>query len=139
MFAACYRLATITLPSTITYIGAKFVAYNTLETTLNVYALNPPACHQDAFADFSSSINLHVVKGQKKAYEKSNDWTGSVFNGIEDDLKAVVTGINAPAVPAADAVEAARYNLQGVRIYAPQRGVNIIRMSDGTTKKVVVK
>lgn len=139
MFAACYRLATITLPSTTTYVGAKVMAYNSLETTLNVYALNPPTCHRDAFAEISGSINLHVVKGKKKAYEKSNDWTGSVFNGIEDDLKAVVTGISAPAVPAADAVETARYNLQGVRIYAPQRGVNIILMSDGTTKKVLVK
>lgn len=139
MFAACYRLATITLPSTTTYIGERFVAYNTLETTLNVYALNPPACHQDAFADFSSSINLHVVKGQKKAYEKSDDWTSYIFNGVEDDLKAVVTGIDTPDQPAGHAVEAARYNLQGVRIYAPQRGVNIIRMSDGTTKKVLVK
>ena len=139
MFAACYSLATITLPSTVTYVGAKFLAFNSAETTLNVYALNPPTCHRDAFAEISGSINLHVVKGKKKAYEKSSDWTGSVFNGIEDDLKAVVTGIDAPAVPAADAVETARYNLQGVRIYAPQRGVNIIMMSDGTTKKVVVK
>ena len=139
MFAACYSLATITLPSTIEYVGAKIMAFNYAETTLNVYAVNPPTCHRDAFADFTGSINLHVVKGKKQAYEKSNDWKGSAFNDIEDDLKAVVTAINAPAPINSDAVETARYNLQGVRIYAPQRGINILRMSDGTQKKVLVK
>ena len=139
MFAACYALSTITLPSTIEYVGAKIMAFNYVETTLNVYAVNPPTCHRDAFADFASSINLHVVKGKKQAYEKSNDWKGSVFNDIEDDLKAIVTGVSATAPSSVEAVETARYNLQGVRIYAPQRGVNIVKMSDGTQKKVLVK
>lgn len=33
----------------------------------------------------------------------------------------------------------ARYNLSGHRITAPQRGINILKMSDGTTRKVMVK
>lgn len=36
-------------------------------------------------------------------------------------------------------IEVARYNMEGQQIDAPQQGVNIIRMSDGTTKKVYVK
>ena len=36
-------------------------------------------------------------------------------------------------------VEVARYTLDGQRIDTPTRGVNIIRMSDGTTRKEVVK
>ena len=35
--------------------------------------------------------------------------------------------------------EVMRYDLQGRRLDAPQRGLNIIKMSNGTTKKVVVK
>jgi hypothetical protein len=31
------------------------------------------------------------------------------------------------------------YDLQGRRQNAPQRGINIIRMNDGTTKKVLIK
>jgi hypothetical protein len=31
------------------------------------------------------------------------------------------------------------YDLSGRRQNAPQRGMNIIRMSDGTTRKVLVK
>lgn len=35
--------------------------------------------------------------------------------------------------------EVARFTLDGKRISAPQKGINIVRMSDGTTRKVVVK
>jgi hypothetical protein len=36
-------------------------------------------------------------------------------------------------------IEVARYNVNGQKIDAPQKGVNIIRYSDGTTKSVYVK
>ena len=35
--------------------------------------------------------------------------------------------------------EVARYNIQGKRLSSPQSGLNIVRMSDGTVKKVWVK
>ncbi len=35
--------------------------------------------------------------------------------------------------------EEARYNIQGHRIQSPEKGLNIIRMSDGTVKKVLVR
>lgn len=35
--------------------------------------------------------------------------------------------------------ERARYNLQGKRLSEPQRGINIIRMEDGSVRKVMVK
>ena len=37
------------------------------------------------------------------------------------------------------AVEEMRFDLQGHRLDAPKKGLNLIRMSDGTTKKAVVK
>ena len=40
---------------------------------------------------------------------------------------------------ASNATETARYALDGKRLNAPQKGVNIIRMSDGTTRKVIVR
>lgn len=38
-----------------------------------------------------------------------------------------------------NASEAARYTLDGRQISAPQHGINIVKMSDGTVKKVMVK
>ncbi len=40
---------------------------------------------------------------------------------------------------ASDAKEAARYSLDGKRIYLPAKGINIVKMTDGTTRKVTVK
>ena len=48
------------------------------------------------------------------------------------------TGISKPA-NMVEVYEVARYTLDGKRIQAPQKGINIIRMSDGSTRKVVVK
>lgn len=48
------------------------------------------------------------------------------------------TGIN-NVENASDIYEVARYTIDGKRIAAPQKGVNIVRMSDGSTRKVVVK
>lgn len=49
------------------------------------------------------------------------------------------TGISHPAGNLIELREVARYTLDGKRIQAPQKGINIIRMSDGSTRKVVVK
>ena len=52
---------------------------------------------------------------------------------IVSDATAIV-GVNAPL-----AADAMIYSLDGRRIHSLQRGVNIVRMSDGTVKKVYVK
>jgi len=46
-----------------------------------------------------------------------------------------ITAINGSS----DAREVARYTADGRQVSAPQRGLNIIRLSDGTTRKVMVK
>lgn len=43
------------------------------------------------------------------------------------------------AVEGVKAEETGRYTLDGKMLNAPQRGINIIRMSDGTIKKVIVR
>ena len=51
--------------------------------------------------------------------------------------EAYLTGIDVLPTPDARATVRAVYNLNGVRLPALQRGINIVRMSDGTTRKVV--
>ena len=38
-----------------------------------------------------------------------------------------------------EVTEVARYDIQGRMIAQPQKGINIIRHSDGTTRKVLIK
>lgn len=67
---------------------------------------------------------------------------GETFYG---DVRSFTTGADLTGIEymelseQASATEVARYNMNGYRIYSPQRGINIVRMSDGTTRKVVVK
>lgn len=48
------------------------------------------------------------------------------------------TGITDPQT-SADVREIARFTIDGKRISQPQRGINIVKYSDGTVKKVIVK
>lgn len=58
----------------------------------------------------------------------SRKGTGGVATGIENIE-------NRPAVNAAEGI----YTINGVKINSLQKGINIIKMSDGTTRKVVIK
>lgn len=82
-----------------------------------------------------------VVTGVKKG--KTNVTLNFCSNGISTTatVKVVVTqatGITGTQT-SADIREIARYTIDGKRINQPQRGVNIVKYSDGTVKKVVVK
>ena len=52
---------------------------------------------------------------------------------VYDDNSANVADITA------DNTEVARYSLSGQRLTAPQRGVNIVKTTDGTIRKVIVE
>ena len=64
--------------------------------------------------------------------------TGAIVNATEVPIRDFdPTGIY--SIDAASATESARYTIDGRRISTPQRGLNIIRLSDGTVRKVMVK
>ncbi len=71
-----------------------------------------------------------VINGNSEAkayvfsFNDENDVTPTAVQQIETDSEAVVTGI---------------YSLGGARQQSLQRGMNIVRMSDGSVKKVLVK
>ena len=48
-------------------------------------------------------------------------------------------GINNAVVSDANVKEVARYSLDGRQLSRPEKGINIIKMSDGSTRKVIVK
>ena len=61
---------------------------------------------------------------------------------IANAAKAKVTnegGTAVSAIQSADAAVVARYSLDGRQLSAPQKGLNIVKLSDGRTVKVLVK
>ena len=71
-----------------------------------------------------------------RAYVKTAK--GTTYGGEQTFSTQTATGLS--VVPSAgDAVETARYDAVGRKIDAPVRGLNIVVMSDGSVRKVIVK
>jgi hypothetical protein len=67
---------------------------------------------------------------------------GNIYNMAVDNCEKAKLDLDATAISGvhtATATEAARYTLDGRQVSAAQRGLNIIRLSDGTVRKVMVK
>lgn len=65
------------------------------------------------------------------------DKKGAIINAAKS-LVTGTTGIE-NVNNSSEATVVARYNVNGVQIAAPVKGINIVKMSDGTTRKVLVK
>ncbi len=71
-----------------------------------------------------------------RAYIKAQETSEAKLFSIvfDEDGTTAIDGIENSGL-----MEVERYNATGVRIAAPEKGLNIIRYSNGTTKKVMVK
>ena len=81
---------------------------------------------------------LYVPIGSAEAYRKAGGWNFSRI--VEYDFNKL-TGIDKVTTDSdnqGEAHEIARYSINGQRLNAPTQGLNIVKYSDGTTKKVMV-
>ncbi len=67
-----------------------------------------------------------------------NCYNGSIVNAAQVALGSGSSGITG-VTQENGAVEVARYNANGVKLNAPQKGLNIIKLSNGQTVKTMVK
>ena len=95
-----------------------------------------------AWIDLSSLgkvVSLSVsFDGTDKSYGYLNTSTYVCIDNVGCE-KNTSTGIATGKWNSVELREVARFSADGKRISAPQKGLNIIRMSDGSTRKVVVK
>jgi hypothetical protein len=85
--------------------------------------------------DFETIWGLAHVTAEDEGTSAAN---ANFISWVEKCAPAVTSGIET-ATTSSDAVEVARYSASGMRLQEPTQGLNIIKMSDGTTKKVMVK
>ncbi|MBQ7472681.1 MAG: hypothetical protein IJS97_09745 [Prevotella sp.] len=138
-------MTSIEIPNSVTSIGN--CAFGACDNLLSIFSLieNPYNITDDVFhlwdnhswtSYFDSNKTLYVPKGTKSLYEACEGW--KLFTNIieleTDGIRNVEKGVEEQTTTCKD-----RYDLNGRRISEPQRGLNILRMSDGTVRKVVIK
>ena len=97
---------------------------------------------KDCFWNVEELNNSTLVKGVKvspfRAWLDGNAASGPARLAMRID--GSTTGINTPdALDVLNDAEAEYYDLSGKRLHEPQKGVNIVRMKSGKTKKIIIK
>ncbi len=84
--------------------------------------------------------NMHIVAFVSRKPSSANRYDKLwVTNAETVAVKDAATGIDTAISNGADIKEVARYNANGVRLSAPQKGINIVKLSDGSIKKTIVE
>ena len=132
-FSGCSGLTSITLPSGVTEIGAWAFSGCSGLTSIYVYTEKLPKMGRDVFDGCDAKkCTVYVPKGTYDDY-----WI-SEFGYFENIVEFDPTGIN-NIITSNDAKELSRYSLNGQRLSAPTKGLNIVKYSDGSVKKVAVQ
>ena len=136
-FYNCQNLDTLVIPNSVKSIGnqAFYSSNRNCKRTIISRIEDPFDLDVNPFSDiaFTNDI-LYVPYGTTEKYRAREVWKNFV-NIIEGEP----TGIKTPNADKSDATEKKRYMLSGQRTTKSQHGINIIKMSDGTVKKVMVK
>lgn len=131
---ACQALTTISLPADLRSIDKGFLSSCLNLKTIYAYMPDPNALtYVDNFYYGSREWTLYVPKGTKNAYQNSEAWCY-----CKEIIEMETSGIDS-VILNPDAMEVSRYSADGQRLAVPVKGLNIVKYSDGSARKVVVK
>ena len=132
-FSDCSRLTSLTIPSSVKSLGDyAFQKCSSLQSIYVSWSI-PISVGKTFYAVDKSKCTLYVPQGTKHDYLLADVW-GDFWNIIEYNP----TGID-KVTTSNDAKELSRYSVNGQRLSAPAKGLNIVKYSDGSVKKVVVQ
>ena len=133
-FLGCSGLTSLTLPAGITEIGSYAFRGCSGLTSIYVYAEKVPKIGWDVFVGVDAKkCTVYVPMGTRDDYCASD--FGDYFENI---VEFEATGID-KTTTSTDVEEVVRYSVNGQRLSAPTKGLNIVKYSDGSVKKVAVR
>lgn len=129
-FSGCSSLDYFACGSKVANIGKEAFSDCTAMTKLISRAATPPVCGAQALDDINKwNCKLQVPEASISAYQAADQWKDFFF--IEP------TGIN--EIKEDTTRQYRYYDLNGNLLLQPHKGVNILKSSNGKTKKVLVK
>ena len=132
-FYGCSGLTSLTLPAGITSIGEYAFRGCSGLTSIYVYSEKVPKMGTDVFKGCDANkCTVYVPKG---TYD---DYRISEFGYFENIVEFDPTGID-KTTTSTDVEEVSRYSVNGQRLVGPTKGLNIVKYSDGSVKKVAVE
>ena len=133
VFEGCSGLTSLTLPAGITEIGDGAFSYCSGLTSIYVYAEKVPKIDNSTFSECDTKkCTVYVPKGTYDDY-----WL-SEFGYFENIVEFDATGID-KTTTSTDVKEVSRFSADGQRLVGPTKGLNIVKYSDGSVKKVAVE
>ena len=134
VFQGCSGLTILTLPAGITEIGSWAFQGCSGLTSIYVYAEKVPKTGGDVFVGCDAKkCTLYVPMGTRDDY-----WVSDFGDYFENIVEFEPTGID-KTTTSTDVEEVARYSVNGQPLSAPTKGLNIVKYSDGSLKKVAVR
>ena len=132
-FNRCSSLTSVNIPSSVKSIGMyAFYCCSGLKS-IYVHAETVPSTGVGAFEVCDSkNCTLYVPKGTYDAYRYS--WGYYFDNIVEFDATNIRNIVVEP-----EAQESARYAVNGQRLTAPVKGINLVKYNNGRVKKEIVK
>ena len=131
-YKSLFDAVDIVLPASLTNIYSAFEGSGA--RVIHCYMPEPLPLNGSSFGGGGSLSNckLYVPKGCANKYRNAEVWRDFDIEEIE------VTGIGS-ATNDSTVTEEARYDANGNLLAAPAKGLNIVRYSDGTVKKIMVE
>lgn len=139
-FHNCTNIKTLVFPDGITgTLDRNFEGCSSIKNVVS-YSLQPSRCSiMNSFDNEKYlSATLYIPKGTKDLYLAEPYWK-NFFNVVEFDPSSFdieplgILDLNY------EVKESSRYSINGYKLPVPAKGINVIKMNDGTTKKVIVK
>ena len=132
-FYGCSGLTSLTLPSNVTSIGDFAFRDCSGLTSIYAYLEKIPKLGSDVFTGCDAkNCTVYVPKGTYDAYKSSE------FGYFDKIVEFDASGID-KVTTSTNVKEVSRYSANGQRLSAPAKGLNIVKYSDGSVKKVVVQ
>ncbi|HRM86390.1 MAG TPA: leucine-rich repeat domain-containing protein [Prevotella sp.] len=127
------KITSVAIPSTITKLG-EYAFQNCRDLTSVYVSWQSPISTGSAFYGVDiSKCTLYVPQGTEQDY-----WLAPVWGDFGKIVEFDATGID-KVTTSTDAKELSRYSVNGQRLSAPAKGLNIVKYSDGSVKKVAVQ